>query len=136
MTLQPYSSVLIVINIPDKVINQTTIKCTATLFTMTYNQHTQTLVLNWTIKCYANNAGAYGDYLGSFIPDYSKETIADNTTFVDPSTGVIVFPESNPDSTAAYMGQYDFFNMLAEKQPLKVHDIIRQYGYQVLNWDK
>lgn len=131
-----YNYVQIVIPIPDIIINQTVIKRTATLFTMTYNQYQQTLALNWTVKCYANVSGAYGMYLGSFIPDYSKENVADNTVFVNPNNGAIMLPDSNGKYSMNYMGQADFFNFLAETQPLKVHALIRQYGLQVLNWDK
>lgn len=134
-----YIPVNIVINIPDVVINQTKFKRTASVFTMVYNQNSQTLSLMWIVKSYADSATTYGTYLGGpkgTNPDYNKEIIADNTVFVDPSTGHFVTPNANGRCAIAYMGQYDFFNMLAETQPLKVHDMIRMYGYQVSNWDK
>lgn len=131
-----YTDVAIVINIPDVIINQTVIKRTATLFTMTYNQYTQTLALNWTVKFYANVSGSYGMYLGGFIADYSKEIVATNQSFVNPATGAFVLPDANGKYPMNYMGQYDFFNMIAENQSLKVHSLIRQYGYQILDWSK
>lgn len=131
-----YNPVAIVINIPNVVVNTTTLKRTATLFTMTYNQQSQSLSLNWTIKFYADSLGSYGAYLGNVIPNYSKEIIANNTVFVNPKTGAILLPDINGKYLMPYLGQYDFFNMLAENQPLKVHDMIRLYGQQVLNWDK
>lgn len=131
-----YTPVVIVIQIPNVLINNTTIRRTATLFTMTYNQTAQTVVLNWTIKFYADSSGSYGAYLGSVIPDYSKEVTASNNSFVNPNTGAFLLPDSNGKYSMSYMGQYDFFNMIAESQPLKVHSLIRQYGYQIVYWDK
>lgn len=132
----PYTPIAIVINIPDLVVNGTKVKRTATLFTMTYNMQYQTLSLNWTIKAYADSSGSYSTYLGQFITNYSKESIADDNTFVNPQTGAFLYPDANGKYSMNYMGQYDFFNYLAETQPLKVHDLIRQYGMQVTNWDK
>ena len=131
-----YTVVNIVIPIPNVIINNTTLRRTATLFTMTYNQSAQTVVLNWTIKFYSDSAGTCGAYLGAVIPDYSKEVVASNASFVNPSTGAFVIPDSKGNYPMNYMGQYDFFNYIAETQPLKVHSLIRQYGYQILSWDK
>ena len=131
-----YTPVAIVINIPDVVINETVYKRTATLFTMIYNQYAQTLSLNWTIKAYADSSGEYSTYLGQFVSNYSKENIADNSVFVNPRTGTFIQADQNGRFPMDYMGQYDYFNMLAETYPMKVHDLIRQYGMQVKNWDK
>lgn len=124
------TTVDIILEIPDLVISDTVIKRKAQLFTMTYNQHAKYLTLNWTIQHYANNAGGYGAYVGDSIPDKTKESIADNSVMVDVTTGTILIPDSsgNYDQSINYAGQYDWFNMIAETQPIKVHDMIRQYG--------
>lgn len=133
----------ITINIADLVIGDTVIKRKATLFTMTYNQFTKTVSLSWTVKSYANNAGEYGDAL-TMIPDYSKESIADNTIFVNPATGEHLqktepIPDTDPveyDYPMDYMGQYDFFYIMGATQEIRVHDVITQYGNQMTSWDK
>jgi len=132
------------LNIPDVVIDSTILKRKAKLFTMIYNQNSKSLTLNWTVSFFANDGGNYGEPL-SFIPSYSKESIADNTTAVNPATGQIISMVdildadgnvTGQDYAIDWMGQYDFFNMLAENQPIQVHDMIRQYGIGVSNWDK
>ena len=131
-----YTPIAIVINIPADTINQTILRRTATLFTMIYNQQAQTLSLNWTVKFYADSSGSYGKYLGNIIPDYNKEVVADNSVFVNPKTGAFLIPDSSGKYSMPYLGEYDFFNMVAEKMPIKVHDVIRQYGTAYLKWDK
>lgn len=142
------------IDIPDLVVNETlSLKRKAKLFTMTYNQHLKFLVLSWLVS--------YPDLLEvKGFTTYSKESIADNTTMVDVNTGEILAPiitevplldgDGNPTKDADgneittqeisypgdYIGQYDWFNMIAETQPVKVHDMIRQYGLAVENWNK
>ena len=131
--------VRIVIDIPDLKINETVLKRKATFFTMTYNQKAESLALNWTVQFYADSSGTYGRYLGGeggSIPDKSKEIIADNSTFVDPATGAIVYSNAAGLYNIDYMGQYDWFNMIAENQPIKVHDMMREYGEKIANWDK
>ena len=135
----PYDPIAIVINIPDVVVSQTKLKRTATLFTMVYNQYRKTLSLKWTVKYFADSVGNYGAYLGGIkgtISDYNKEIIADNTTFVNPTNGAFLIADSTGKYSMNYMGQYDFFNAYAENYPIKVHDLIRQYGNQITNWDK
>ena len=134
-----YNPVSIVINIPDVVVSQTTLKRTATLFTMVYNQYRKTLSLKWTVKFYADSLGFFGAYLGGIkgtINDYTKEITADNTTFVNPATGAFLYADTTGNYAMDYMGQYDFFNAYAENYSIKVHDLIRQYGNQITNWDK
>ena len=138
----------ILIEIPDVVINDTILKRKARLFTMTYNQNELTLTLTWVIGFYANLGGAYGSSISELVNDYSHQSIADNNTKVNPATGEIIFPittqtvDSNGHTTEVityatdHMGQYDWFNHLAETQPIQVHDMIRQYGTMISNWDK
>ena len=130
-TVITYDSPQITIDISDVTINNTVLKRKATLFTMIYNQKSKTLVLNWTVSFYANNNGDYGESMSAIAPSYSRETIADNTTFVNPVNGNIL---ENP--TGVVMGQYDWFYMIAETQPVLVNNMIRQYGLNVSNWDK
>lgn len=174
--LIPYTTVDIIIDIPDLVVNDTIIKRKAKLFTMTYNQDAKYLALTWVISSFSDMNGEYGGYLGSVIPDYSHNSIADNTVAVNPATGEIIFPVTTTITTPVtttvtnqiitqdengndvvsyitqdvtenvtttttdyamdYMGQYDWFNMLAEAQPIQVHGMIRQYGAMVANWNK
>lgn len=152
MPLIAIPNVNIEIDIPDLVVNeQLSLKRKAKLFTMTYNQSAKYLTLSWIVS--------YPDLIDvkGFSP-YSKESIADNTTMVDVNTGAILAPiitqvqDTNEDGTPKvdaegnpvmidqttypgdYIGQYDWFNMVAETQAVKVHDMIRQYGLQA-NWN-
>lgn len=133
------------IDIPDLIVNEITIKRKAKLFSMNYNQNAPSLTLTWIVH-YPDLEGVKG-----YLP-YSKQSIADNTTMVDAQTGAIVLPtevqDTNEDGTLKvddngnpvmvekivydgnYVGQYDWFNYIAETQPVKVHDMIRQYGMQ------
>jgi hypothetical protein len=126
--------VRISIDIPDVVINGTKLKRKATLFTMTYNQSAKYLALSWTVSYYADSAGSYGQSLAEIAPSYSRESIADNNTFVNPATGEILTADSAGHYSMNYMGQYDWFNMLAENQTIQVHNLIRQYGYMITDW--
>jgi len=131
-----YAANPITIIIPDYVSGETIIKRKAELFTMTYNQNAKTLSLAWTVKCYADSAGKYGAYIGSMIPDYSRESVADNGTAVDPTTGAILQKDSTGNYEMDYMGQYDWFHMVSELHPLHVANLIRNYGAMMQNWDK
>lgn len=130
--------VQIVLEISDKVLGATTLKRKANFFTMIYNQGNKSLVISWTVEYFSSNSdNTYGDSMSNMISSFSKESIADNTTIVDQSTGVILFQNSDGtygDGTQTVMGQYDWFNMIAETQQLPVHNMIRQYGSQI-NWD-
>lgn len=130
MPLTTIPAIDIEIDIPDLIVNeQLSLKRKAKLFTMTYNQHLKYLVLTWLVT--------YPDLVDvSGISSYSKESIADNTTMVDVNTGTILTPDADGNYPGDYTGQYDWFNMIAETQPIKVHDMIRQYGLAVENWNK
>lgn len=130
-TVISYPTPQITIPISDVVVNNTIVKRKATLFTMIYNQQSKTLSLSWTVNFFANNNGEYGESISNIAPSYTRETIADNTTLVNLSTGAIL---DNP--TGNVMGQYDWFFMIATTQPIIVNDMIRQYGLNVTNWDK
>lgn len=118
------------INISDVVINQTKIKRKAELHTMIYNQANKALVLTWKVSYFADSSGFFGQPINiNGISSYSKESIANNTVMVNPTTGAIV-----PDSTEGAIGQYDFFYSLAENQNINVHDLIRAYGAAVAEW--
>lgn len=117
----------IVLDIPDVVIQGTTLKRKASLFTMTYNLGRQYVSLNWEVTYYAaKEDGSYGDEI-TFIPKYTKENVADNTVKVD-STGTIVLPDAEGNYPSGVIGQFDFFNNVAENVPVKVNAVIRQYG--------
>ena len=130
----PYTPVDIVLEIPDIVLANTIIKRKAKMLTLIYNQPYQTVTVAWQVQHYADNNGAYGEYIGAQVPDKLKETIADNTTTVDAATGDIVTDLSlccdDLGTCLNCMGQYDWFNMIGETTPVIVHDMIRQYGNQ------
>lgn len=135
MPQYPYEHVNIIIEIPDLTINETIIKRKIQLSTMMYNQVSKYLILNWIIKHYSDDKGDYGQYINDVINDKVRETIADNQTIVNTQTGEFIYPNELGEypEDVYYMGQYDFFNMIAENMPLKVHDMIKQYG-QMIQW--
>jgi hypothetical protein len=122
------------LNIPDVVISGTTIKRKAKCFTMTYNLTYKTLALSWEVSHYANDNGAYGEPL-TFIANYSKENVADNTTMVD-ANGAFVYPDADGNYPSDAIGQFDWFNNLGENVDINVHNLIRQYGNAYSKWDK
>ena len=122
----------ITINVPDTVVNSTILKRKATLFTMIYNQSAKSLSLTWTVRYYSDSLGLYGSDISDIIPDYARTSIADNDVFVNPANGAII--DGVP--TIDYMGQYDWFNMVAESMSINVHAMIRQYGLAITNWNK
>jgi hypothetical protein len=139
----------ITIDIPDLIIEETVIKRAASLHSMIYNIATKQLVLQWLVKHYAKNTdGTKGDYL-SFITDWTKESIADNSSMCDVTNGYPiektydtgeVDEQGNPimdyDPAITYTGQYDFFFTLAENQPVQVNAMIIQFGQLITNWNK
>ena len=136
MPLLPTNPVDIVLEIPDVIIDATTLKRKAKIFALIYNMNTKQVSISWTVSHYAkNDDGSYGDSLSKIIPDYSKEQIATNNVAVNPITGHPIDPASIDDTTN-YIGQYDFFNNMGENQPVKVHDIIKEFGLGLQNWDK
>lgn len=141
-----YETPTIEIEISDRIINNTKLKRKARLHTMIYNQINKSLVLSWEVTYFSDANGEYGDIINvSGILKYSQESIADNRTIVDVSTGIILNPEDeildedgvktgtwlDIDNT---MGQYDWFYMMAETQPLMVHELISAYGINA-SWD-
>jgi hypothetical protein len=137
MPLISIPPVQIEIDIPDLILGTVTLKRKATVFTMTYNQATKTLTLTWIVS-YTDLQGIKG------LSSYSKESIADNSTMVDVATGAIIHPVTTTDAATGetttsygdgnYIGQYDWFNMIAETLSIKVHNLIRQYGLTA-TWD-
>lgn len=137
------------IEIPDFITAETVIKRSATLFSMIYNQFTKQLSITWTVRHFAKNSdGSKGDYLGPVIPDWSKTSIADNTTMCDVANGHPIYKidtsevdeEGNPildyDPEITRMGQYDFFWNLAQTQPISVHAMIINFGGLIVSWEK
>jgi len=152
MPLLQTNPVDIVLEIPDVQIEGTTIKRKANLFALIYNMNTKQVSISWTVTHYAQNGnGTYGANLSDIIPSYSKEQIATNDVPVNPITGFPIDPESmlptittNSEtgertvipSNVQWMGQYDFFNKMGESEPILVHDVIKQFGMGLQNWDK
>ena len=82
---------IIEIDIPDLVNGDTIIKRKAFFHSLNYNQIKEFVTVTWLVKHYAKNEdGTYGSYLGQFIPDKYKETVADDTTTVNAETGQII----------------------------------------------
>ena len=134
------------ISIPDIEIGETVIKRKAKLFSLIYNKGSKELSVAWTVQHYAATAQGFGEYL-TFIPDWSKTSVADNSTMCDVTNG---FPiqkieigqdeNGNPiydyEPSINYTGQYDFFSYLAETQPVKIHEMIIQFGNKFETWVK
>lgn len=81
----------IVIEIPDLVMGNTTIKRKAFFHSLNYNQEKEFLVVTWIVKHYAKLPdNSYGEYLGQFVPDKIRESLADDTTIVNAQTGEII----------------------------------------------
>jgi hypothetical protein len=134
------------IEIPSIEIDETIIKRKAKLFSLIYNKSSKEVALAWTVKHYAATATGYGAYL-TFIPDWSLTSVADNTTMCDVTNGfpiykIVVGQDENGndildyDPAINYTGQYDFFSNLAETQPVMIHQMMIQFGNQVISWDK
>lgn len=140
-------SIEIEIEIPSIEIGSTVIRRKAKLFSLIYNKGSKTVSVAWIVQHYAaTTADGYGEYL-SFIPDWSVTSVADNTTMCNVANG---FPiemieigqdeDGDPifgyDPAINYTGQYDFFSHLAETQPVKIHEMIIQFGNNVKSWEK
>ena len=134
------------IAIPDIEIGQTVIKRKAKLFSLIYNKGSKEVSVAWIVQHYAATAEGFGEYL-SFIPDWSKTSVADNTTMCNVTNGfpiqkiVIGQDENNVDildydPAINYTGQYDFFSNLAQTQPVMIHEMIMQFGNLVESWVK
>jgi len=134
------------IEIPSIVIDETTILRKAKCFSLVYNRNSQEVALAWTVKHYAATATGYGEYL-SFIPDWGLTSVADNTTMCDVTNGkpiykIVVGQDENGndimdyDPAINFTGQYDFFSNLAETQPVMIHQMMIQFGNDVVSWDK
>ena len=145
MPLIPFETPRIVIDIPDLEIDSTVIKRQAEVFTLLYNQNSKEVAVTYTVKHYSDCDGQPGEYMGKTIVDWSKETIADNTTMCNTENGhpIEKLPEGDPDAdengyprNLNYMGQYDFFYMLAQTQPVQIHSLIIQFGQLVQSWEK
>lgn len=132
-----YTPIRIEVEIPDLIIGDTIIKRKIELDSMVYNQAAQAVTLDWIIKHYSNEGGKYGVYLGDEeryikIEDKRRSTVADNLSFVNAQTGEFITEEEK--DSIMWIGQYDFFNMIAETIPIKVHKMIEDYGKKI-NWD-
>lgn len=139
----------IILEMPDIVVDSTVLKRKAKLFSLVYNTAEKFVTLSWVVTTYAaNDDGSYGNDLSAFIPVYRREQIATNNVPVNPVTGVPISPELiaptitiDPEtgeeivtpSNIPWVGQYDFFNNVGENLPIKIHDVIRQFGATLQN---
>lgn len=128
-----YKPVNIVLEIPNTVKGETVLKRKAELQSMIYNTNDKTLSLVWSIKYYADTSIGYGQYLGSIIPDKVKITVANDNVMVNTTTGAFVYKDSAgnyPSNIKYIIGQYSFFNRIAQFASINVHGLIKQYGLQ------
>lgn len=127
-----YNSEPIVLEIPNKIVDNTIVKRKAILTEMVYNQVHKVLSITWEVEHFSQMPDdTYGTSLKSTLaPSKIKISKADNDRLVNPTTGQKL---TNTDGVD-YMGEYDWFYMMAETQPLMVHNLIRQYGNEI-DWD-
>jgi hypothetical protein len=107
------------------------------------NQSAKTVAVSVDIIRYSFKGSNFTDtsYIddsnyGSVIEDGIKksvEIIASNSTLVNSATGSII---RNPANAETVMGQYDFFFMLADNQPIVLNELIKQYLQQNTDWAK
>ena len=130
-----YTPSTIVLNITDFEKSETILKRTATFSSMTYNQAANTLELIWVVKYYAvDSLGNYAAYMGDTFADKIKVFTATNNVMVNPANGQILTPDINGNYAIDYMGQYDFYNRVGDNLPIKLNDMIRQFG-TTANWN-
>lgn len=124
------------LNIPDVVINGTKLKRKAVASCMTYNLAYKSVSVSWKISYYSDSAGKYGSKLAiNGVNDYTKETVANNTVMVDPADGSFVEADTAGHYPVGSIGQYDFFWNISENVPVKVNELIYQYGLNVKSED-
>jgi hypothetical protein len=134
----------VTVSVPTIEIDGTKIFREAYLSGMNYSIDSASLTLLWTVQHFSFLDGKKGSYL-SFVPDYTRKTIADNSTMCDVTNGypiakiVIGQDESGVDildydSNVNYTGQYDFFCAMAETKDVNVHAMIRQFGNMITEW--
>jgi len=129
---------MITLELQDLVIGKTTVKRKATLLSLVYNTKLRQVVLNWEVSHYVNEEdGSYGECLSYLIPNYLKESVANDAVYVNSGSGEILNnfdPTLNPDQE--YCTQFEWFYNMGENIPVKVHDVIRYYGMGIENWNK
>ena len=132
------------VNVPAIEIDGTKIFREAYLSGMNYSVDGASLTLLWTVQHFSLLDNGKGTYL-SFVPDYTRKTIADNSTMCDVSNGYPIekievgqdetgLPIMDYDQNISYTGQYDFFCAMAENQDVNVHAMIRQFGNMITEW--
>jgi hypothetical protein len=123
------NAVDIIIEIPDIVVDTTVLKRKAKLESLVYNMDRKEISISWIIITYsANPDGTYGEDLSAIVPRGTREQFGNNNVLVNPVTGVPVTDPNEPS-----IGQYDFFNNIGENMPIKIHDVIRQFGATLQN---
>ena len=132
------------VTVPAIEIDGTKIFREAYLSGMNYSVDGASLTLLWTVQHFSLLDGKKGSYL-SFIPDYTRKTIADNSTMCDVSNGYPIakievgldeagLPIMDYNPLVNYTGQYDFFCAMAETKDVNVHAMIRQFGNMITEW--
>lgn len=126
----------VTLGLPDIVINGTTLKRKAQAATMTYNLDRQSVSVMWRVGYYSDSSNAFGEkLLINGVSDYFKTTIADNSVIVNPYTGDFVEKDSLGNYPEGSIGQYDFFWNIAENIPIKVNELIYEYGLNIKTED-
>ena len=128
----------ITLELEDLKIGETVIKRKANLISLVYNVKLRQVVLNWEVVHFVKEQdGTYGECISYLIPNYLKESVANDSIFVNPGTGEIL-NEFDPGigTNQEYCTQFEWFYNMGENIPTKVHDVIRYYGAGIENWDK
>ena len=134
----------VTITVPTIEIDGTKIFREAYLSGMNYSIDSASVTLLWTVQHFSFLDGKKGSYL-SFVADYTKKTVADNSTMCDITNGypiakIVIGQDEGGvdildyDPLVNYTGQYDFFCAMAETKDVNVHAMIRQFGNMITEW--
>lgn len=132
---------LIVINLTDRVFQNTTIKQKATFSGLEHRQNSDgvsSALIMVLVQYFADSDGDYGVHLhDKGVPDVTKYLVADNDTVVDASTGAIlaIKTDGNRDEWESIVNGYeqnvmlqgDFFGYLRDNASIIIGDMIRQH---------
>lgn len=144
-------NIKIQIEIPNLVLGGVELKRKAELHSFTYDQVNKYLALAWKVEFFETvGDDEYGELITKQgINPYIKNVEANNSIKVEVATGIEIYPREvvttdaetgvvtktmEYDQAIVYTGQYDWFNMIAEADPIHVHGMIRAYGLRT-NWN-
>lgn len=130
MNIQSFDA-QIVIDIPDSAVGGTILKRKAALKSFTYDLSNKTLTTSWIVSYFANDNGAYGEAI-NFLPNYTKDLVADNSVVIDSSNFHVLTPDERAstdfDTDTNLWYEFDFYQMIAATQTTNVHQLLTQAG--------